>query len=370
MLEEMERSARCGDPGELLQGSSGIRDGAKRESNHHGVEARVRERQMPGVGGNEFYRDRTLPGSPDRTAQHASMIVNADHLIGVPVVRDIQAGTDGDFENTSGGLSAQPLSLMAKPKSILRNHEEVVDSGKHRVRCLGHGPHHTQHLGRLRLVSQSPSKRTEVRRLPERGSYERDLINSILDEALICHVGFVHDGVPVVIPSIHARVGDTLYLHGSPASRMLRSMRSGDEISVNVTLLDGLVIARAAFHNSMNYRSVVVFGEPRIVTDDDEKLAALAAITDHVVPGRWADSRQMTEKEMKGTLVVALPLAEASAKTRAGGPGDDEADYDLPIWAGVVPLSMIPGEPIEDPLLRVDVPTPPELVDYQRPNGR
>ena len=147
-------------------------------------------------------------------------------------------------------------------------------------------------------------------------------------------------------------------------------MRSGEEISVNVTLLDGLVIARAAFHNSMNYRSVVVFGAPRIVTDDTEKLTALEAITDHVVPGRWAGSRQMTEKEMKGTLVVALPLAEASAKTRAGGPGDDEADYDLPIWAGVVPLAMIPGEPIGDPLLRVDVPIPPDVADYQRPNER
>ena len=216
-------------------------------------------------------------------------------------------------------------------------------------------------------MSEAPSKRTEVRRIPERGSYDRDLINSILDEALICHVGFVHDGVPVVIPSIHARIGDTLYLHGSPASRMLRSMRSSEEISVNVTLVDGLVIARAAFHNSMNYRSVVIFGSPRIVTDDEEKWDALEAITNHVIPGRWEDSRPMTDKEMKGTLVVALPLDEASAKTRSGGPGDEDEDYDLPIWAGVIPLAVTPGEPIVDPLLRVDIPVPPYATDYERP---
>ncbi len=216
-------------------------------------------------------------------------------------------------------------------------------------------------------MTTPPSKRTEVRRLPERGSYDSELINSILDEALICHVGFVHEGAPVVIPTIHARIDDTLYLHGSPASRMLRSMRSGAEISVNVTLVDGLVVARAAFHNSMNYRSVVVFGVPRIVDDPTEKWEALEAITEHVVPGRWADSREMTDKEMKGTLVVALPLNEASAKTRAGGPGDDDDDYELPIWAGVIPLTTEPGEPIVDPLLRVDVPTPAYATEYRRP---
>ncbi len=216
-------------------------------------------------------------------------------------------------------------------------------------------------------MSTPPSKRTEVRRLSERGSYDRDLIHSILDEALICHVGFIYDGTPVVIPTIHARIGDTLYLHGSPASRMLRAMRSGDELSVNITLLDGLVVARAAFHNSMNYRSVVVFGSPRIVTDDQEKWDALEAITNHVIPGRWVDSRPMTDKEMKGTLVVALPLDEASAKTRSGGPGDDDADYDLPIWAGVVPLGITPGEVEPDPMIRVDVATPPYVTRYQRP---
>ena len=148
---------------------------------------------------------------------------------------------------------------------------------------------------------------------------------------------------------------------------MLRSMRSGDEICVTVTLLDGLVVARAAFHNSMNYRSVVIFGSPRIVDDPVEKGDALAAITDHVIPGRWADSRPMSEKEQKGTLVVALPIAEASAKVREGGPSDDDEDYQLPIWAGVVPLSLTPGAPITDPRLEVDVETPGYVTDYRRP---
>jgi uncharacterized protein len=215
-------------------------------------------------------------------------------------------------------------------------------------------------------MSVAPSKRTEIRRLAKRGSYDRDLINSILDEALISHVGFVHEGVPVVIPTIHARVGDTLYLHGSPASRMLRSMRSGDEISVNVTLIDGLVVARAAFHNSMNYRSVVVFGSPRMVDCSDEKRDALEAITNHVIPRRWSESRPMTDREMQSTLVVALAVDEASAKVRTGGPVDDEADYDLPIWAGVIPLRLTPGVPINDPSLRADIPVPRYVSEYRR----
>lgn len=216
-------------------------------------------------------------------------------------------------------------------------------------------------------MSDAPSPRSEVRRLSERAAYDRQLINAILDEALICHVGFVHEGTPVVIPTIHARVGDTLYFHGSPASRMLRGMRSGEEICVNVTLIDGLVVARAAFHNSMNYRSVVVFGSPRIVDDAAEKWTALEAVTEHVIPGRWAESRPMTDKELKGTLVAALPISEASAKVRAGGPKDDAEDYDLPIWAGVIPLAAIPGAPIADPLLRVEVAVPPYVSGYQRP---
>ncbi|MCP4304988.1 MAG: pyridoxamine 5'-phosphate oxidase family protein [bacterium] len=216
-------------------------------------------------------------------------------------------------------------------------------------------------------MSEPSSFRTKVRRLAERASYDPATITTILDEALICHVGFVDDGAPVVIPTIHARIGETLYLHGSPASRMLRSMRSGAEISVNVTLVDGLVVARAAFHNSMNYRSVVLFGSPRIVDDATEKWAALEAITDHVIPGRWADSRPMTEKEFIGTLVAALPIDEVSAKVRSGGPSDDEEDYDLPIWAGVIPLQIRPSAPVTDSLLTSEVPAPDYVVDYRRP---
>ncbi len=171
----------------------------------------------------------------------------------------------------------------------------------------------------------------------------------------------------MVIPTIHARLEDTLYFHGSPASRMLRNMRSGDEVCVNVTLLDGLVIARAAFHNSMNYRSVVIFGRPRMVDDPDEKWSALEVITNHVVAGRWAESRPMTDKEMRGTLVAALPISEASAKVRTGGPKDDMEDYQLPIWAGVVPLAMTPGQPLEDADLRVEVAVPEYVAEYRRP---
>ena len=216
-------------------------------------------------------------------------------------------------------------------------------------------------------MSAEPSSRIEVRRLPDRASYDRVLIDSILDEALICHVGFVHEDTPVVIPTIHARVGDTLYFHGSPASRMLRGMRSGTTISVNATLLDGLVVARAAFHNSMNYRSVVLFGEPRIVDDRDEKLRALEAVTEHVLPGRWADSRPMSDKEMEATLVAAVSIDEASAKARFGGPVDDPHDYALPIWAGVIPLRLAPEDPIPDPQQRVAVPIPGYVADFRRP---
>jgi nitroimidazol reductase NimA-like FMN-containing flavoprotein (pyridoxamine 5'-phosphate oxidase superfamily) len=216
-------------------------------------------------------------------------------------------------------------------------------------------------------MPEAPTSRTQVKRLPERGVYDRSTIDAILDEALICHVGFVHDGAPVVIPTIHARVGDTLYFHGSPASRMLRTMKAGDQVCVNVTLVDGLVVARAAFNNSMNYRSVVVFGEARVVEDPGEKRMALEAVTEHVLPGRWADSRPMTEKEYKGTLIVAVPLDESSAKVRTGPPGDDDEDYDLPIWAGVLPIAVVPGEPEDDPQLRVDVSVPGYLSHYQRP---
>lgn len=217
------------------------------------------------------------------------------------------------------------------------------------------------------MSETAPSDRTQVRRLPERAAYDRATIDAILDEALICHVGFVHDGQPVVIPTIHARVGNELYIHGSPASRMLRSMKSGDPICVTVTLVDGLVVARAAFHNSMNYRSVVIFGSPRMVDDPDEKEAAMAAVTDHIIPGRWSESRPMTPKEFKGTLIAALQIDEASAKVRTGGPVDDDADYDLPIWAGVLPLTLQPGVPEADTRLPAGIELPASILGYHRP---
>ena len=205
--------------------------------------------------------------------------------------------------------------------------------------------------------------RTRVRRLPKRASYDRETIHAILDEALVCHVGFVvaspgtpdGAGKPVVIPTIHWREGDTLYFHGSAASRMLRSLRDGLEACVTITLIDGLVLARSAFHHSMNYRSVVVFGKATLV-EGDEKLRALDALVDHVVRGRSKEMRPHKEIELKQTLVLAMPLEEASAKIRTGGPVDDEEDYALPIWAGVVPLKLTPGEPIADRDVTVDAP--------------
>jgi uncharacterized protein len=197
--------------------------------------------------------------------------------------------------------------------------------------------------------------RTKVRRLANRGNYDRETVHAILDEALVCHVGFVVDGAPVVIPTIHWREEDTLYVHGSAASRMLRSLKDGVDACVTVTLVDGLVLARSAFHHSMNYRSVVVFGKARVV-DDDEKLRALDSLVEHVVRGRSQEIRPPNERELRQTLVLALPLDEASAKIRTGGPVDDEEDYALPVWAGVVPLKLTPGEAIADVGVVADAP--------------
>jgi hypothetical protein len=190
--------------------------------------------------------------------------------------------------------------------------------------------------------------RTTVKRHPERGAYDRATIDAILDEALICHVGFVADGQPYVIPTIHARDGDTLYLHGSPGSRMLRNLAGGVDVCVTVTLLDGLVLARSVYHHSMNYRSVVVLGRAREVTDRDAKLRAMRTVVEHVVPGRWDDARQPNEAELKGTTILEISLDEASAKIRNGPPKDNEEDLDLPFWAGVVPLALVPSAPIAD----------------------
>lgn len=192
------------------------------------------------------------------------------------------------------------------------------------------------------------SKRTTVKRIPKRGHYDRETIYSVLDEAIICHVGFAVDGQPYVIPTGFARVDDMIYIHGSAASRMLRELSKGVDVCVTVTILDGLVLARSAFHHSMNYRSVVVLGKAKLVTDETEKMNALEALTDHFVPNRWKDVRPPTELEMKATSVLKLPLGEASAKIRTGPPVDDDADYSLEAWAGVIPISLEKGEPIQD----------------------
>jgi uncharacterized protein len=209
--------------------------------------------------------------------------------------------------------------------------------------------------------------RTTVRRLPARGAYDRALIHSILDEGLICHVGFVADGRPFVIPTIHVRVGDRLYVHGSPASRMLKAMAGGVEVCITVTLLDGLILARSAFHHSMNYRSVVLFGEARPVDDPAEKARVLQVLAEHLVPGRWRDIRVPTPGELKATSVLSIPIDEASAKVRTGPPVDDEDDYALPIWAGVLPLSIAAGEPVPCPRLLPGIVLPSYASSYPGP---
>jgi nitroimidazol reductase NimA-like FMN-containing flavoprotein (pyridoxamine 5'-phosphate oxidase superfamily) len=208
----------------------------------------------------------------------------------------------------------------------------------------------------------APSPRTRVRRLPKRGEYDRATIDAILDEALICHVGFVVDGQPFVIPTLHARLGDEVMIHGSAASRALKTLAAGAPLCLTATLIDGLVLARSAFHHSVNYRSVVVLGSARLLETAEEKTAALEAFTERMVPGRWQHIRWPTRQELKGTKVLALPIDEASAKVRSGPPGDDDEDYALDAWAGVVPLAPAFGAPEPDPLLREGIPVP-EHVD-------
>jgi nitroimidazol reductase NimA-like FMN-containing flavoprotein (pyridoxamine 5'-phosphate oxidase superfamily) len=211
-----------------------------------------------------------------------------------------------------------------------------------------------------------PTERTRLKRLPARGSFEREAVYRILDEGFVCHVGFVAEGEPVVIPTGYGRAGDTLYIHGSAASRMLRTLAEGAPVCVTVTLLDGLVLARSAFHHSMNYRSVVVFGEASVVSDAEEKTEALRAITEHIVPGRWDEVREPDESEIKKTLVLKLPLAEASAKVRTGPPIDDEPDYELPVWAGVLPVRMAAGAPVPDPRLTPGLEPSANVLHYPK----
>jgi len=205
-----------------------------------------------------------------------------------------------------------------------------------------------------------------VRRYPTRGVYDRKAIEAILDEGLVCHVGFVHDGAPVVIPTLYARVGDRVYLHGSAASRMLRTLSGGCEICLTVTLVDGLVLARSAFHHSANYRSVAVFGRAYPVSESDAKLVALEAFSEHLVPGRWTDVRPPNERELKATMVLALALDESSAKIRTGPPVDDEADYNSDTWAGIIPLCLRASEALADERVQPDLAVPAYVANYER----
>ena len=211
------------------------------------------------------------------------------------------------------------------------------------------------------------TERTRVRRLPERAAYDRATVHAILDEGFLCHLGFVVDGQPYVIPTGYARVGETVFLHGSTGSRL--GLRPGMDVCVTVTLVDGLVLARSAFHHSMNYRSVMAIGRTRPVTDPGEKEAALRALVEHIVPGRSDEVRGGDSRELAATAVLALPLAEVSAKVRTGPPSDDEPDYAQPIWAGVLPLAVTPGEPAPDPVLDPSIPTPAHVASWSRPGA-
>ncbi len=214
------------------------------------------------------------------------------------------------------------------------------------------------------------TERTKLRRLPQRGDFDRETIYRILDEAFVCHVGFTVDEQPFVIPTAYARTGDQLFIHGSQASRMMRALAWGGEVCVTVTLVDGLVLARSAFHHSINYRSVVIFGKAQVVRDENEKLAALRAFTEHIVPDRWPDIRPPTENELKATTVLSLPLQEASAKVRTGNPIDDEEDYTMNVWAGVIPLQLSAGKPVGDAELKDGIEVPGYVAEYQRLSQR
>jgi nitroimidazol reductase NimA-like FMN-containing flavoprotein (pyridoxamine 5'-phosphate oxidase superfamily) len=225
-------------------------------------------------------------------------------------------------------------------------------------------------MEQIKLTTFKPTERTTLKRLPKRGEYDQAAVYQILDEAFICHVGFIAGDKPVVIPTSYARIGDDLYVHGSAASRMLQSLKQEVDVCVTVTLIDGLVLARSAFHHSINYRSVVIFGKVSVVSDADEKMKALHAFTDHIVPGRWRDIRGPNESEMRATMVLKLPLIEVSAKVRTGPPIDDEEDYGLSVWAGVVPLKLTAGAPIDDDRLPAGIEPPEYATKYIRPTTK
>jgi uncharacterized protein len=212
----------------------------------------------------------------------------------------------------------------------------------------------------------TPSERTRVVREPQRGVYDRETVYHILDEGLVCHVGFSADGQPYVIPTLYARIGEAIYFHGSAASRMLRLVSGGPSVCLTVTLVDGLVLARSVFNHSMNYRSVVVLGKATLVDALEEKLEALRAFTEKILSQRWDDARPPNEKELKATSILRLPLTEASAKIRVGPPEDDAPDYALRVWAGVIPLRTVAGAPIRDERCDLGIPLPAYAANYKR----
>ncbi len=215
-----------------------------------------------------------------------------------------------------------------------------------------------------------PSERVRLRRKRERGRYEKDVIEAILDEALIAHLGITGDaGQPFVVPTLHARSGGVVYCHGSLGSRTIRALAAGAPACLTVSLIDGLVLARSAMHHSANYRSVMLLGQARPLSEEREKRAALEAIVEHIVPGRWREVRQPTDNELAATAIVAFPIEEASAKIRSGGPVDDEPDLELQVWAGVLPLASAAGEPQRDALLDPAIPLPSYLRPYRRPGA-
>jgi nitroimidazol reductase NimA-like FMN-containing flavoprotein (pyridoxamine 5'-phosphate oxidase superfamily) len=216
------------------------------------------------------------------------------------------------------------------------------------------------------LESISPTERTRLVREPQRANYDRETIYKILDEAFVCHVGFSPEGQPYVIPTLFARVGDAIFFHGSAASRMLRNASEEIPVCITVTLTDGFVLARSVFNHSMNYRSVVALGRAVLVDAPEEKLEALHAFTEKILPGRWNDARQPNEKELKSTSILRLPLNEVSAKIRTGPPEDDAPDYALPVWAGVIPLHFAVGTPVRDERCDPAIPTPTYAMDYKR----
>jgi len=213
----------------------------------------------------------------------------------------------------------------------------------------------------------TPTKRTLVTRKPDRGSYDRELIYRILDEAFVCHVAFIADGQPFVVPTNYVRVGDKLFLHGSTASRLMRTLSSGAPFCLSVTLLDGIVFSPTATGHSVNYRSVVVMGKAEVVEGHGAKLAAMRDFVEYVIRGRWAMVRPPSEQELKGTMVLTVPLVEASAKVRTGFAVDDPAEYASGAWTGVLPFQWTPGEPIRDPRGNLDVAVPANIQQYRRP---